>query len=113
MRVGDSLFTGTEKALRRLTECVASMARSPVQFWVISEAITFCGVGIPLRPGESIEISQSSLYQILTGIRISHLVKNDKPVLPPAKSSRVLKSFVGRRIWLFQTRRAVLFDRRL
>ena len=65
---------------------------------------------IHLNNGRSKELSQLPFYSKLKDIQLRDVIQQDRFALNTEKMARILKSFVGSCIWLFQTRYDILFE---
>ena len=65
---------------------------------------------ICLCKDNAIELSQSSFYNKVPALEGKELIRDNKSVRNSDKTARVLRSFVGSCIWLFQTRYDILFE---
>ena len=110
LRVDDMLFTRNAASCDAFISCISTLKHSPVQYLSTESDLAFCGVEIHLNPDRSIELSQKPFYSKLVGIQANDVIRLDQFILSREKAARILKSFVGSCIWLFQTRYDILFE---
>ena len=104
------LFTGTATSRNACISCISKLAHNTVRFLPLWSDLAFRGVEIHLNNGRSKELSQLPFYSKLKDIQLRDVIQQDRFALNTEKMARILKSFVGSCIWLFQTRYDILFE---
>ena len=110
LHVDDMLFTGTSFPCNLFIKCIGSLAHSPVQFLSTENSLTFCVADITLNIDRTIELSQEAFYPKLSLPQAQDIIRDSRFVTSPDKTARLLETFVGGCIWLFQTRYDILFE---
>ena len=110
LHVEDMIFTGTADSRNAFLSRISTLAHSPVQYLPLESDLAFCSVEIHLNKDRSIELSQRTFYSKLNDIQANDILQRDRFILNTKKIARILKSFVGGCIWLFQTRYDILFE---
>ena len=110
LHVDDMLFCGSKTECDRFEKVLRIFDYSPPEMLSTDSALTFCGIEISYSSDHTVELSQDSFYSKITPIIKEDIVKENRFIGNRTSRIKRLKSFIGSRIWIFQTRYDIIFD---
>lgn len=109
IHVGDVIFSGSATDFRMLQSCLSQFKHGAWEERTPAYSITFCGITVQLNESRCVELSQREFYSKIRPLARSGIISKGVLVISRRALQKKIKSFLGSRLWVAQTRFDISF----